>query len=82
MPFTTESTCQTFVNNLFEAPAGQNVGLTGYVCVGDGVDNKVGQYCIIFISEGDLELILDLCHTYCQKSHLLSLRHSVRHGRF
>ena len=51
MPFTTESTCQTFVNNLFEAPAGQNVGLTGYVCVGDGVDNKVGQYCISFFSE-------------------------------
>ena len=47
MPFTTESTCQTFVNNLFEAPAGQNVGLTGYIYVGDGVDNKVGHWDII-----------------------------------
>ena len=47
MPFTTESTCQTFVNNLFEAPAGQNVGLTGYVCVGDGVDNKVGHHLLL-----------------------------------
>ena len=42
MPFTTESTCQTFVNNLFEAPAGGNVDITGYVCIGEGVDNKVG----------------------------------------
>ena len=53
MPFTTESTCQTFVNNLFEAPAGQNVGLTGYVCVGDGVDNKVRHYCISFLNKND-----------------------------
>ena len=42
MPFTTESTCQTFVNNLFEVPPGnENVDITGYTCLGDGVDNKV-----------------------------------------
>ena len=58
MPFTTESTCQSFVNNLFEASAGQNVGLTGYVCVGDGVDNKVGQYCISFLNNNDLIRLL------------------------
>ena len=61
MPFTTESTCQTFVNNLFEAPAGQNVGLTGYVCVGDGVDNKVGHYL----------LLLPLFHSVISREHAL-----------